>query len=176
MIGPSVPARRAFFRPSSDVPELVQDSSNHVPEPVFDYALAAGWPSANSGLRLAASLLGVLCTFSFALIAAIASQRTARRVFTVALTLVAVIALVATSIDIVSIVKTKGECDNENCITLVPENVLESGNTCKCNIDVAFWFTVAVDFVLFLSAAVCLALTVGPMMKRRGIDPRRTAS
>ena len=176
VIGPSVPARRAFFRPVSAVPDLIQEASSHATRPIFAYALAAGWPTPNSAVRLVAAVLGVLCAFSFALLAAVLPPRTARRVFVVALAAVAVAALVAVCLDVASIVKTQGECDREDCVTLVPQGVRESGNTCKCSVDVAFWFTVFVDLVLFASASLCLFLTAYPMIKRRGVDPSRTLS
>lgn len=170
-----MPARRPFFSPLSSVPELVQIASNQT-GPVFVYSLSGGWPTSNSALRLLASLGAVLCSFSFAFIASLATQRFARRVFAVCLTLVALLAAVSACLDVAMIVKVARECSKEECTTLVPDVVLESGNICKCGVDSWFYFTVAIDLVIFGTALICLALTVVPMIKRRGVDPSRTTS
>lgn len=171
-----MPARRPFFRPLSSIPDLVKTASKHTARPVFAYSLAGGWPSSNSALRLLASLGAVLSSFSFAFIASLATQRFARRVFAVCLSLVALLAAVAACLDIAMIVKVARECSKEECTTLVPDEVMKSSNVCRCGVDAWFYFTVAVDLMLFGTALVCLALTVVPMIKRRGVDPSRTTS
>lgn len=171
MVGPSVPARRPFYRPKSAVPDLIQEASNYAAAPVFVYSLAGGWPSSNSAIRLIASLLAVFCSFSFAFIASVASQRRSRVIFSICLSVTALFTAIAIILDIVSIVKTAGECRDGKCVTSVPEVVLISRNICECSVAWWFYCTLLADVVLLVSASTCLGLTLYPMIKRRGIDP-----
>lgn len=172
VVGPSVPARRPFFSPIEEVPALIQKASNFSREQVFQYALAGGWPSSNSALRLVTALQAVLCSFSFAFVASLASARRSRVVFSVCLTVVAVFALVTAILDATSLAKTARECSDRKCVTAVPQDVLDSGSICICSVDAWYYFTLAADIVLLFTAVTCLVLTVVPMVKRRGIDPR----
>lgn len=171
-----MPARRAFFREATSVPTLIQTASDHAGQPILVYALSGGWPTSNSSVRLLASLAAVLCAFTFAFIAALAAGSVARKVFAAALAVVALLAAVVTCMDVAAIIRTASECAREECQTLVPDHVLESGHVCRCSVDPWFYFTAAVDLVLLAAAGVCLALTVVPMWKRRGVDPSRTTS
>lgn len=171
VVGPSVPARRPFFRPQSEVPSLIMEASQFAARRIFVYSLAGGWPSGNSAARLIASLLAVSCAFSFALIASLTSQRLSRITFCALLSLTALVALIAAIMDTASLVKTAKECGDEACVTAVPQEVLDSGNTCKCAVDGWFYGTLIADVVLLSTAVICLILTVARMRERRGVDP-----
>lgn len=170
VIGDSVPARRPFFRPQK-IPALIVEASDVVAEDVFVYALAGGWPGANSAIRLIAGVLSVVAMFSFAFVASVAREKVTRLVFAVVLAATAIAALAAVVADSVVLRKTAAECNARECVTAVPESVLNSENTCRCSPDGWFYSTLGVDVVLMLAATSCLALTIVPAFKKRRLDP-----
>lgn len=171
MVGPSVPARRPFFELSSSIPSLVRNASDYSSKPVFQYSLAGGWPTRNSVVRLLASAFAVLCSFSFAFIAAVTSQRVARLTFCTVLLSTVVFAAIAAGCDLASIISVAKECATQNCRTEVPRKVLESNHVCICSVAGWFYFTLFADVVLLASAISCLTFTLSSMIKRRGVDP-----
>ncbi|CAN8066206.1 unnamed protein product [Agarophyton chilense] len=171
IVGPSVPARRPFYNSLSDVPPLVREASSYSSEPIFMYSLAGGWPTRNSIVRLLASALAVLCSFSFSFVATIASQAVARLTFCTVLVCTTVVSLVAAGCDLASIISTARECAASECRTEVPKQILDTGHICQCNVDGWFYFTLLADIVLFVSAICCVVLTIVPILKRRGVDP-----
>lgn len=162
VVGPSVPARRPFFRPSSDVPSLARNASNYADEDVFVYTLAGGWPTINSVFRILPSLLAMIASFSFALIAMFASHRLARKIFSVTFLVLAVLALVAAILDSIAIATASSECAKKNCVTSVPKIVRDSSVICKCAVEGWFFLTLVADVILLGNALICFVLTVKP--------------
>lgn len=170
VVGPSVPARRPFFREGGEVPALIKEASDHAQEPVFQFALVGGWPSLNSIVRLLTSLLAVLCSFSFAFVASLLSARRSRFIFTIALAVVTVFAVITVILDSSSLAKTANECEEGRCVTAVPDEVLNSSSRCICSVDAWYYFILGTDGIMLLTSVTCLVLTAIPMVKRRGID------
>ena len=170
IVGPSAPARRPYFR-NVDLPRLVANASKDAKEPVFVYSLTGGWPSANSAVRLIASISAVLCAFSFALIASLTSQKISRITYCVLLSITAFFAIIAAIMDSISIAITAGECSNKKCQLAVPDTVLNSGNLCDCSVGGWYYFTVVADFILFAAAITCLVLVAKTIVRRRGDLP-----
>lgn len=172
VVGPSVPARRPFFRPQSQVPQLIRNASQEFADKdIFVYSLQGGWPTANSIFRLVASLLTVLATFSFSFIASLSPPTTTRRIFVFALLTIAVLIFLAAILDVISIGNTARECSNQECTSAVPDVVLDSGNKCKCHVNGWFWFTLAADLVVFAAALVCGVLVARPMLAAQVANP-----
>lgn len=171
VIGHSVPARRPFFTPVSNVPPLVVTAADREIEKIFTFSLAGGWPRVNSALRFIAAFAAVLCSFTFAFLASLASPRVSRTIFCAGLALVAVFATLAAVVDLVALVRTARECSRNECITAVPEQVLNSNAVCECSVDAWFYFTVGTDVLLAASALFCLVLTLVPMLLRKEDEP-----
>lgn len=170
IVGPSAPARRPYFK-EVDLPRLVADASKDAKEPVFVYALTGGWPSANSAVRLIASISAVLCAFSFALIASLTSQKISKITYCVLLSITAFFAVIAGVMDSISVGITARECSNKKCELAVPDIVLNSGNFCDCSVGGWYFFTVVTDFILLAAATTCLILVAKTIVRRRGDLP-----
>lgn len=160
-IGPSVPARRPFFKPAGNLPELIEDVTL-TELPIYVYTLQGGWPTFNSVVRLLSSSIAVTSSFSFALIATRMPERPARRVISTMLFIIMWLSIVASILDAVAIARTATECSREKCTLSVPDIVIESGNTCVCNVAGWFYVTLLSDVVMACNALICFILTVRP--------------
>lgn len=164
IIGPSVPARRPFFRPAENVPELARTASNYTNEDVYVYTLAGGWPTFNSVIRIFVSSLALLSSFSFAIIALFATHRTSRRLFSLIFFIIAVVSLAAAICDTVAIATAGNECSKSRCVSSVPDIVKEADVICKCAVEGWFYLTLLADVILLCSSITCFILVVRPAL------------
>lgn len=162
IIGPAVPARRPFFRPADSVPELARAASNYTDEDIYVYTLAGGWPTFNSVVRICASSLALISSFSFAIIAIFATHQTSRRLFSIVFLIIAIISLAAAICDTVAIATAGIECAKSACLAAVPDVVKQSDVVCKCAVEGWFYLTLLADVILLVSSVVCFILVVKP--------------
>lgn len=166
VVGSSAPARRPFYQSGDAVPALISDATDADEVTVFEFALHGGWPTSNSVVRLVASLLAVLASFSFAYLAACLPERPTRMIFTVVLALVSIFSFIAFIMDAMSVASTRNECNAEDCTTSVPQSIIDSSAKCRCSPDAWFYLTMVVDLVLLVSAVACLVFAVLPLVGR----------
>lgn len=162
IIGPSVPARRPFFRPAENVPELARLASNYTDVDIFVYTLAGGWPTFNSVIRIFVSSLALLSSFSFALIALFATHQTSRRLFSLTFLIIAIVSLAAAICDTVAIATTGIECSKSKCVSSVPDVVKQAEVVCRCAVEGWFYLTLLADVILLVSSITCFILVVRP--------------
>lgn len=176
-MGSSAPARRPFFKPDAEVPNLIKKASEFATDPIFVYSLTGGWPQVNSIIRLITSLLAVLSSFSFAAIATLVSKQKARRIFASTLLVLSILALAAGILDALAIARVSIECSRHECKTGVPDIVLNSGNVCSCSVEGWFFITLLADCVLMFTSLVCCILTAhprfAPAVSEGFVDPSR---
>lgn len=165
VVGASAPARRPFYQPAREIPPLIADTTDADEVTVFEYALHGGWPTGNSVVRLLASLLAVLASFSFAYLAALLPDRPTRLVFSGVLAAVALFSFIAFILDTMSVVQTSNQCNAEACTTNVPQAILDAGVKCKCAPDAWFYLTIGMDVVLLGTSLACLLLALAPMLR-----------
>lgn len=163
-----MPARRPFFKPSRTVPTLIRDMAGGEDDPnqrVYVYTIQGGWPTFNSIMRLLASFLAVIASFSFALLATRLSHVMARRLFSCVLFAVLWLALAAAVVDAIAIGRTASECARSQCVSGVPPAVLNAeGLICVCSVEGWFYATLLADIVLASAAFICFILTARPKL------------
>lgn len=122
----------------------------------------------------------MLASFSFAFISTFTREKSTRIIFTVFLGVVTVLALSSSITDSIALDNVRGECRKEKCTTAIPEDLGSEIQKeqdllkCKCTPDAWFWVTLAMDFILTISALVCLGITVVPWLGfGRGGESRR---
>lgn len=178
----SVPARRSFFRQLADPPQLIADASSFArnTRSLFVYSLAGGWPTLNSALRITATVIAMIASLSFALIATVMREKTTRIIFTFALLVVSLLALSSSITDSVALHKVRKECAQEKCTSAIPSDLSPSiaegqkDFRCECTPDAWFWVTLSMDYVLSLSAITCLGITIVPFFFERKTGWRST--
>lgn len=99
--------------------------------------------------------------------ASLTSPKISRVIFGAGLGLVVVFGAMASIADTVSLVRTARECARNECVTAVPQSVIDAGDICRCSVDPWFFFTIGVDVVLTVSAMFCLLLTLVPAWRVR---------
>lgn len=167
-VGTSVPARRPFFLPGETPPTLIAaaSESSASPTPVFQYSLAGGWPAAASGLRVAASGVGVVGALTYALLGTYARAGVARAAIGGGLGAVTGLAAASAVVDGIAIGRARSECADRACVTALPPGVGDNGEFCVCDVGAFFWITLGTDVALAVGAAVGAAVTLGGVVKR----------
>ena len=180
----SVPARRSFFQPLPDVPQLVAEASEFAKNTrqSFVYSLAGGWPTLNTALRVTATLIAMISSLSFAFIATLTREKTTRSVFAIALFIVSGFALSAAITDSITLHRIGEECDQEKCQTAIPDDLgedlkaIQDQLVCECSPDAGFWVTLAMDYVMTVSAITCLGITIVPWFSKQRLDESMASS